>query len=334
MAIACARVVCPVVFLAVCRLASAQAAQPTVLTIDLANFVEYRADTSDVSQYGVSSAVTTPGTVLNSHDFWVATGLGDIVAVNGQPAKGLYAIRARDITTSPIPAAGGAIADVTRTAIREEVFEILDSAGNPVGSIMSMGLSGGTAPPGAPAAQTGVNFAVVGGTGAFIGVRGASGSGGGQARGASMTEDPTKRRINGGGTSRRILTLYPMSTPQIIITANGPAVTHSADFSLVTSSKPAAAGEILSVFTTGLGPVRPGVDPGAAFPSPAAAVNSPIEVTVNGKAAELIAAVGYPGSVDGYQVNFRVPADTQKGTATVQISAAWIGGPPTTFPVQ
>ena len=326
---------CVLLFLAVCRLAPGQTPQPTILTIDLENFVEYRADTSDVSQYGVNPGVTPPGAVLNSHDFWVATALGDIVAVNGQPVKGLYVARAGDIDTTPNPSPGGAIGDVVRASIRQEVFEILDASGNPVGSIMAMGLSGGAPPPGAPAAQSGVNFAVIGGTGAFAGVRGISGSGGGQARGASMTEDPAQRRINGGGTSRRILTLYPMSTPQIIVTPNGPAVTHSADFSLVTGSNPAAAGEILSVFLTGLGPVRPGVDPGTAFPSsPPPAVNSPIEVTVNGEAAELIGAVGYPGSVDGYQVNFRVPPDTQKGTATIQVSAAWIGGTPATFPVQ
>jgi hypothetical protein len=326
---------CAVLFMVVCRLAPGQSSQPTILTVDLANFVEYRADTSDVSQYGVNPGVTPPGAVLNSHDFFVATGLADIVAVNGQPVKGLYVARARAIATNPNPSPGLAIGDVVRVAIREEVFEILDASGNPVGSIMAMGLSGGAPPPGAPAAQSGVNFAVIGGTGAFAGVRGISGSGGGQARGASMTEDPAKRRINGGGTSRRILTLYPMSAPQIIVTPNGPAVTHSADFSLVTASKPAAAGEILSLFATGLGPTQPGVDPGTAFPSgPLQTANSPIEVTVNGKAADVIAAVGYPGSVNGYQVNFRVPTDAQNGTASVQVIAAWISGSPVTFPVQ
>ena len=72
-----------------------QTAQPQILTIDLENFVEYRADTSDVSQYGVNPGVTPPGAVLNSHEFFVATGLADIVAVNGQPVKGLYVARAR-----------------------------------------------------------------------------------------------------------------------------------------------------------------------------------------------------------------------------------------------
>ncbi len=323
------------ILLSACRLALGQAPQPTILTIDLDNFVQYLADTSDVSQYGTKSGVTPPGPVLQSADFWVATGLGDIVAINGQPAKGLYVVRARDIATDPNPRPGKAIGDVTREAFREEFFEILSVSGNAVGSIVALGLSNGLPPPGAPAAQTGVNFAVIGGTGAFVGVRGISGSGGGQGRQASITEDPANRRINGGGKTQRIVTLYPMSVPQIAITTAGPAITHSSDFSVVTASKPAAAGEILSVFMTGLGPVRPGVDPGQPFPSNATvAVNSPIAVTVNGKPADILAAVGFPGALDGYQVNFRLPPDTAKGAATLQISAAWIATAPVSIPVQ
>src|SRR6202790_367318 len=107
----------------------------------------------------------------------------------------------------------------------------------------------------------------------------------------------------------------------------GPAITHFSDFSLVTASKPASAGEILSLFARGLGSVTPGVDPGQPFPSnPLAVVNSPVEVAVNGKAAEILSAVGLPGAVDGYQVNFRVPSDTAKGSVSIQLIAAWISG--------
>ena len=115
----------------------------------------------------------------------------------------------------------------------------------------------------------------------------------------------------------------------------GPAVTHSSDFSLVTASKPATAGEILSLFARGLGSVTPGVDPGQAFPSnPLAIVNSPVEVSVNGKAAEVLSAVGLPGAVDGYQVNFRVPSDSAKGSASIQLIAAWISGTAVQIAVQ
>ncbi len=126
-----------------------------------------------------------------------------------------------------------------------------------------------------------------------------------------------------------MLHVIPMSVPQIV------AATRSSDFTLITASKPAAAGEVLSLFATGLGPTVPRIDPGQPFPSTAPAiVNSPVEVMVNGKPAEVLAAVGFPGSVDGYQVNFRVPPDTAKGVAAIQVSAAWIAGPPVTVTVQ
>src|SRR5207249_9351832 len=113
------------------------------------------------------------------------------------------------------------------------------------------------------------------------------------------------------------------------------AVTHCADFTLVTAAKPAAAGENLCLFATGLGPTRPGVEPGQPFPSsPLALVNSPVQVTVNGNNAQVIGAVGYPGAVDGYQVNFRVPSGTSKGTASIQMTAAWVSSAPVTIAVQ
>ena len=90
-----------------------------------------------------------------------------------------------------------------------------------------------------------------------------------------------------------LLSLTPMSRPEIQVTATGPAVIHSSDFSVVTAAKPAKVGEILSLFATGLGPVRGNVDPGKPFPtSPPPLVNSPVEVFVNGVPAEVLAAVG------------------------------------------
>ena len=179
----------------------------------------------------------------------------------------------------------------------------------------------------------------MGGTGAYLGAHGQAG----QAvtaqtvtnRVASMSEDPSSRRKASGGKSRFLLSFVPLLVPQIVVTSGGPAVVHSSDFAMVTGAKPAKAGEILSLFATGLGPTQPGVDPGQPFPSnPPLALNSPVQVTVNGSPAQVLAAVGYPGSVDGYQVNFQVPPDTLSGAATIQVSAAWIFGAPVTVPVQ
>ena len=57
--------------------------------------------------------------------------------------------------------------------------------------------------PGAPSTQAQANQSIVGGTGAYLGVRGETGGGTNPnavaIRGASMVEDPAFRRTNGGG---------------------------------------------------------------------------------------------------------------------------------------
>jgi uncharacterized protein (TIGR03437 family) len=150
-----------------------------------------------------------------------------------------------------------------------------------------------------------------------------------------MAQDPANRRLYGGGKDTFTLYLLPLFRPEILTIPTGPAVAHSSDFTLVTPSKPARAGEILSVFATGLGPTRPGVDPAVPFPAnPLAVVNSPVEVLVNGVSAEVLGAAGYPGTTDRYQVNFRVPSDTSPGTASLQVSSAWISSAAVSIPVQ
>jgi uncharacterized protein (TIGR03437 family) len=236
------------------------------------------------------------------------------------------------------------VADVVTSAVTEFLFEIQQADGTPVGNIHTLTLSGGAAPIGlsSGAAPFGAplegNHVVAGGTGAFLGVRGQGASvvlpGNTGPRVASITEDPAGRRAHGGGKVHFVYQLIPMARPDVINTATGPAIVHSADFSPVTASKPAKAGEILSLFATGLDPTR-AVDLGTPFPTnPLAFVNSPVEVRVDGMPAEVIGAVGYPGSLDGYQVNFRIPGDATPGLATIQLIAAWIPGAEVRIAVQ
>jgi uncharacterized protein (TIGR03437 family) len=319
------------------RLGLAQVAAPSILQIDVANNVLYDEDTSDVSKFAANPNVATDS--HSARNFNRAVGVADIVAVNGQPVTGTHVRSAVNVLLRTAPTPGQAIADTVRTGLAVFTFEILKSDGTPIGTIMTNGFAGGAAPPGAPLTASG-NFVITGGTGAFLGARGqmvlaASPAGVAAQRGTSITEDPANRRLNGGGIQQYVFHLIPMSGPQIMMTAGGLAVTHSSDFSLVTASKPAAAGEVLSLFATGLGPTVPAVDPGQPFPSSSlAVVNSPVEVTVNGKAAEVLSAVGFPAAVDGYQVNFRMPPDTAKGPASIQVTAAWIAGPAVGIAVQ
>jgi uncharacterized protein (TIGR03437 family) len=312
--------------------ASLAGSAQTLLTVEVKNYVPYHIDVPDPATFASNPGIT-PGTPRVFQRFVF---IGDIVSVNGQPAKGIWTATVVTLQTSLTPTAKQAIADGVRNNIIEMYFDLMQADGTPIGTIMTSGLTRGSPAPGAPLVQTGDSIAIVGGTGAFLGLRGQAGMiDAGSPRQASAVEDPANRRINGGANRSYVLHVIPMLRPEVAITSNGPAVTHSGDFSLVTASKPAAPGEILSLFATGLGPTKSGVDPGQPFPSKAlAVVNSPLQVTVSGKPAEVLGAVGYPGSVDSYQVNFRLPADTPKGTASIQVIAAWIAGPPVSITVQ
>src|SRR5437764_1353640 len=92
------------------------------------------------------------------------------------PVKGTYANQGMAVCMSPTPTPGSfVIADATWLSKRHETFEILQSDGTPVGTIMTSGLaSGGPTPPGPRVGNH--NYAIVGGTGAFLGARGQKGN--------------------------------------------------------------------------------------------------------------------------------------------------------------
>jgi uncharacterized protein (TIGR03437 family) len=313
----------------------AQVAPPTILEIEVANQVQYYEDTANPLTFGIDSNVTTRATLKG---FFLTVTIADIVAVNGQPAKGTFTRNVRSVSLTPTANPGQAVSDTLRNSFAELTFEILQADGTPIGTIMSSGLSNGAPPPGATSSITRDNFAIVGGTGAFIGARGLLG----QAvtpqdvaqREASITEDPANRRRYGGGLLKFALQVIPMFQPQIVTNAAGPAIFH-ADFTPVTAAKPAKSGEALIVTATGLGPTVPGVNPGQPFPSNTLQrVNSPLAVSVNGKPADIINGIGWPGLVDTYRVDFRVPDGTTPGTAAIQLTAAWIAGPLLNIPIQ
>jgi hypothetical protein len=234
----------------------AQVAAPSILQIDVTNNVIYFQDTSDISKYATEPNATPPA--ISFRNFYRVEGIADIVAVNGQPVKGTYANAATAVVLRTAPTPGQALADMVRQAVAVTTFEILKSDGTPIGTIVASGLFAGDAPPGSPTAAAGGNAVITGGTGAFLGARGqlsvaAPAPGVVVQRNASIMEDPANRRRNGGGTQRWIAHLIPMSAPQIVTTASGPAVLH-ADFSPVTAAKPARPGEVLIVQATGLGP--------------------------------------------------------------------------------
>ena len=308
----------------------------TIITIEVETFVEYFNDTFDTTKWATIPTVTS---VVFPKNFTIATAVADVVSVNGQPVKGTMLRDQRSVSLNANPTPGQAIGDTGRLAVVTDYFEVQKPDGTPIGTIISTGVGPGTPPPGAPLSAALGNFAIISGTGAFLGVRGQVAQNPfpqtSSLRQASVTEDPANRRLNGGGRTRFLMHVIPLERPDIMRNGNGPSIYHSADALLVSSNKPAAAGETLTLLATGLGPTKPGVDPGSPFAgSPSAAVNSPVAITVNGQSAEVLEAIGYPGTVDAYQVTFRVPTNAAQGIAAIQIFSAWIAGVPAKIAIQ
>lgn len=304
---------------------------PVVLDVDIANTTAYNYDTFDVTKFGASPSPVSP-TPSPNFNFFI--NFGDITAVNGEPAKGTWVSRVFVLRMSPAPAAGSMIADTNRFGIAEFQLEILREDGSTVGSIFMQGQNFGTPTPGAPAVSNSGAFAIVGGTGAFLGARGqataAPARTGGGARNASIQEDPSFRRSRPGGGQRLIIQLIPNNTPEI-------AQVYHADFTPVTANSPARAGESLTVMAKGLGVTTPALEPGAMFGAePLAIVSAPVRVQINsaGSGVAAVNQVGWVGTPDSYRVDFRLPDDTPSGSASVRLRAAWAWGSEFRIPVR
>jgi hypothetical protein len=188
------------------------------MTIDTENNTYYVSDVADYTQLATNPnstlPVSGPGTAPT---FAQVTAIGDITTVNGEPAKGTWVFRYTVLNLTPNAQPGQSIADVTRFSLGDMTFEIQQIDGTPVGTLMAYGFDtvrGDAPPPGSPTGAIGGNFAVTGGTGAFLGARGQAAKGPGKVFGrpASVAEDPSFRRSHGGGTDHFILTLMSVGT--------------------------------------------------------------------------------------------------------------------------
>jgi len=151
-------------------LGTAQVPLPSVITIDVENYVEYLEDTSDPFKRGSDPNRTTvrtplPNTFLESDHF------ADIVSINGQPAKGFAFSSARVIGSTTTATPGRPIADVATTTFRSYYLQIVGADGAYIGTIYCSGPHGQPAP-GGPAGGAVGEYAITGGTGVFQGVSG------------------------------------------------------------------------------------------------------------------------------------------------------------------
>jgi minor extracellular serine protease Vpr len=106
------------------------------------------------------------------------------------------------------------------------------------------------------------------------------------------------------------------------------------DYTLIGPDNPAHPGDILTLYTTGLGPLSIGLTDGFGAPSdPLAYTVDPFEVTVNGEQCQVLFSGLAPGFVGLDQINLTLPIDLPPGNLDIQISSQYAISGVATLPV-
>ena len=116
----------------------------------------------------------------------------------------------------------------------------------------------------------------------------------------------------------------------------GPGIVIDSRYQFVDASNPAAAGDVVVIYTTGLGEVTPKV--AAGMPAPVDSLRptaSPVTVTMGGVSAPQVLFAGLaPGFTGLYQINVVIPVGVAAGAVPVVISVGDRPGPPVTIAIR
>lgn len=125
---------------------------------------------------------------------------------------------------------------------------------------------------------------------------------------------------NNGAASNPITVPLAATSPGVFSvqqTGFGPGIVTDASFQLISEQNPAAPGQVLIIFMTGLGAVDPPFADGSPGPSGPLSriVDQNLQVQFNGEVGAISFAGAAPGFVGLYQINVQVPTTTFTGPA-------------------
>lgn len=107
------------------------------------------------------------------------------------------------------------------------------------------------------------------------------------------------------------------------------------DYSLIGPGNATFPGEVLLLYTTGLGPLSLNLTDGYGAPSDQLAYTlDPLQVVVDGENCKVLFSGLAPGFVGLYQVNFVVPNDARSGNLSLQIQTPFASSTNATLPVE
>jgi uncharacterized protein (TIGR03437 family) len=108
--------------------------------------------------------------------------------------------------------------------------------------------------------------------------------------------------------------------PGLFVLMDGRAAVLNQDFSLNTPAQPAARGSIVMAFLTGVGPLNPAIESGAAAPlDPLSFATLLSSATIGGVEARVVALAMVPGYVGLAQANIEIPSSLQPGEHELRV---------------
>ncbi len=122
-----------------------------------------------------------------------------------------------------------------------------------------------------------------------------------------------------GGASTAFNVTVASVAPSIFFDAPSgiAAIVKNVDFSVITASNPAKAGDTIVIYSTGLGQTTPALATGALAPGSPFDNTSTVTVTIGGKDATVIYSIAAPGFAGLYQTAVTVPSGVSGNSAVI-----------------
>ncbi len=127
--------------------------------------------------------------------------------------------------------------------------------------------------------------------------------------------------ISGTAMSQSLDVLVTEVAPAVLFDEIGGFILKNSDFSRVRADNPARAGDILLLYSTGLGLNSSRLQTGALVARDARIDTQPVTVTIGGQPAEVIYSIASPGFAGLFQTAVRVPSGLPGATAPVVLRA-------------
>jgi uncharacterized protein (TIGR03437 family) len=123
--------------------------------------------------------------------------------------------------------------------------------------------------------------------------------------------------------------------PVLAAFADGKIIAQDVNYNLINAQNPAHAGDVITLYLTGMGATTPPVATGTLAPgSPLATTAVQPQVSIDTASADILFSGLTPGGVGLYQINIRIPAGIRTGDLQLVVSQNGIASNTAVVPVR